>query len=196
MQKLILVRHSLPRMVTGIPASQWHLSAEGRRRCTALARRLSTYGLGAVVSSQESKAVETGQIVSRTLGLPFETAPDLHEHERGVVTDLGSREDFEVQVAHFFEHPGRLVLGHETADEAHARFARAIASVIEGHPVANIAVVTHGTVMALLIARATGLDPTAFWMSLALPCFAVLLLPDLDILEMVTDVEAAADPHS
>jgi broad specificity phosphatase PhoE len=196
MCKLILVRHSLPRMVTGTPASQWHLSAEGRRRCTALSGRLSAYGLGAVVSSQESKAVETGQIVSKTLGLPFETAPDLHEHERGAVRDLGSREDFEVQVTHFFEHPGRLVLGHETADEAHARFARAIASVIERHPAANIAVVTHGTVMALFIARASGLDPTAFWKSLALPSFAVLSLPGFYLLEMATDVEAVADLHS
>jgi len=161
-----------------------------------LAGGLSAYGLDAVVSSQESKAVETGQIVATTLGLPFETAPGLHEHERGVVTDLGSPEDFGAQVARFFAHPDQLVLGYETADEAHARFARAVASVIARRPAAHIAVVSHGTVMTLFIARATGLDPTAFWKSLALPCFAVLSLPDLDLLEMVTQLEAAAEPHS
>ena len=196
MRTLILVRHSLPKMVTGVPASQWRLSAEGRRRCTALARCLSAYGLGAVVSSQEPKAVETGRIVAGTLGVRFETAPGLHEHERGVVTDLGSREDFQAQVARFFAHPDQLVLGYETANEAHTRFARAIASAIEGRLAATVAVVSHGTVMTLFIARAVGLDPTAFWKSLALPSFAVLSLPGLDLLEMVADVEAAADLRS
>lgn len=30
--KLVLVRHSLPEMVTGVPASQWRLSEGGRLR--------------------------------------------------------------------------------------------------------------------------------------------------------------------
>ena len=188
MRKLVLVRHSLPRMVTGVPANQWHLSPEGRRRCTPLAGRLSAYGLGAVISSQESKAVETGQIVSRTLGLPFETAPNLHEHERGVVTDLGSREDFEVQVAHFFEHPGRLVLGLETGYDACERFSAAVGGVMKRHPAGNVAIVSHGTVMTLFLANATGIDPVPFWKDLGLPAFVALSYPELSLLEVVASV--------
>lgn len=189
MRRLILVRHSLPEMVVGVAASEWHLSSEGRRRCAALADRLTEYGLGAVVSSQEPKAVETGQIIAETLELPFETAIGLHEHERGVVRDLGSPEDFRAQVARLFEHPGELVLGYETADEAHARFVRAVNSVLARWPATSLAIVSHGTVMTLFIARAAGLDPVPFWKSLALPCFAVLSLPDLDLLEMVADMD-------
>ena len=190
------MRHSLPEMVTGVPASEWHLSAEGRHRCVALARRLAAYELASVVSSQEPKAVETGQIVAETLGLPFETAPGLHEHERGVVRGFGSRADFQAQVARFFKHPDELVLGHETADEAHVRFARAIASVIERRPATNLAIVCHGTVMTLFIARAAGLDPIPFWKGLGLPSFVVLSLPDLDFLEMVADMDEEGHPHN
>jgi broad specificity phosphatase PhoE len=196
MRKLILIRHSLPAMVSGVPASEWHLSAEGRRRCAPLARRLAAYGPAAVVSSQEPKAVETGQIVAGTLGLSLETAPGLHEHERGPVRDLGNREEFEAQVARFFEHPDRLVLGCETADEAHARFARAVTSVVERRPSANLAIISHGTVMSLFVARATGLDPLPFWKGLGLPSFVVLSLPELALLEVVADMEAEPPPHN
>jgi len=182
------VRHSLPEFVTGVPASQWHLSAEGRRRCEKLAERLAAYDLAAVISSEEPKAVETGQIVAERLGIPFETAPGLHEHERGIVRDLGSQEEFQAQVARFFERPGELVLGYETADLAHIRFAAAVAAVLEQYPSDNLAIVSHGTVMTLFIARANRLDLAPFWKSLGLPAFAVLSLPDLRLLEVVENV--------
>jgi broad specificity phosphatase PhoE len=194
-RKLILVRHSLPEMVAGVPASRWHLSAEGRRRCRALAGRLARQQPTIVVASQEPKAVETGQIVASSLGLPFETAPGLHEHERGVVRDPGNREAFQAQVAAFFERPGELVLGHETADAAHGRFARAVARVLARHPTGNPAIVSHGTVMTLFVARSAagkGLDPLSWWQGLGLPAFAVLSLPDLELLEVVTEVGGAA----
>jgi len=183
-------------MVTGVPASEWKLSGEGRRRCMDLARRLAAYDLGAVVSSHEPKAVETGQIVAETLGFPFEIAAGLHEHERGVVRDLGSREDFWAQVARLFEHPDELVLGYETADEAHARFVPAVDSVLARWPATSLAIVSHGTVMTLFISRAAGLDPVPFWKSLTLPCFAVLSLPDLQLLEIVTDADMDGRPPS
>jgi broad specificity phosphatase PhoE len=193
MRRLILIRHSQPEFVLGVPASEWHLSAEGRRRCKKLAERLSAYDLAAVVSSEEPKAFETGQVVAETLGLPLETAPGLHEHKRGVVRDLGSPADWEAQVARFFEYPDQLVLGHETADLAHVRFTRAVASVIERRPVGNLAIVSHGTVMTLFIAHASRIDPVPFWQRLGLPSFAVLALPDLSLLEVVEGTEFAVE---
>jgi broad specificity phosphatase PhoE len=187
-RKLILVRHSLPEMVAGVPASQWWLSVEGRRRCEKLAERLVAYNLAAVVASEEPKAVETGQTVADALGLSFETAPGLHEHERGVVRDIGGREEFGARVVRFFEHPGELVLGCETADQAHARFTAAVARVLEKHPVGNLALVSHGTVMTLFIARANHFDPSPFWKSLGLPAFAILALPGFDLLQVVRHV--------
>jgi broad specificity phosphatase PhoE len=188
--KLILVRHSLPEFVSGVPASQWRLSAEGRRRCEVLAGHLAAYDLAVVVASEEPRAAETGQIVARMLDLSFETAPDLHEHERGVVQDMGSQEAFQAQVARLFERPGERVLGYETADQAHTRFAAAVARVLEQHPTGNPAIVSHGTVMTLLVARANDLDPLPFWKRLGLPAFAVLTLPAFDLLEVVANPAA------
>jgi broad specificity phosphatase PhoE len=176
-------------MVTGLLASQWRLSDEGRRRCEPLADRLAAYDLVTVVSSEEPKAVQTGQIVAEALGLAFEAVPGLHEHERAVVKSIGSKEAFQAQVVRLFEHPGELVLGHETADQAHSRFAAAIADVIERHPSGSLAVVTHGTVLTLFVARANGLDPVPFWKRLGLPSFVVLTLPSFSLVEVVENVE-------
>jgi broad specificity phosphatase PhoE len=184
-RKLVLVRHALPEFVVGLPASEWQLSDEGRRRCQRLADRLAAYDLAAVITSTEPKAVETGQIVADSLALPLETAPGLHEHERGVVTATGDHGAFQAQVSRLFEQPDELVFGTETADQAHARFATAVAAVIERHPHRNLAIVAHGTVITLFIARAAGLDPVPFWQSLGLPAFAVLSLPDLHLLEVI-----------
>lgn len=184
-RRLLLVRHSLPEMATGVPASCWHLSTEGRRRCRALAEHLAAYEPVAIVASEEPKAVETGQIVARILGLPFGTAPGLHEHERAVIRDLGSHDEFQAQVTALFERPAELVLGHETADQAHTRFTQAVARVLQQHTTGNLVIVSHGTVMTLLISRANHLDPVLFWQSLALPAYAVLSLPDLKLVEVV-----------
>lgn len=184
-RKLILVRHSLPEMVTGMPASRWHLSAEGRQRCERLAGRLAGYNLAVIVASEEPKASETGRIVAEGLALPFRTAPELHEHERGAVTDVGGPEQFQAQVVRLFKLPDELVMGYETANQAHARFAGAVAHVVAQHPAGNLAIVSHGTVMTLFIARANGLNPASFWRSLGLPAFAVLSLPDWRLLEIV-----------
>ena len=187
-RKLVLVRHALPEFVVGLPASKWQLSDEGRRRCQRLADRLAAYDLAAVVTSTESKAVETGQIVADALGLPLETAPGLHEHERGVVSSTGSQAAFQAQVRRLFGRPDELIFGAETADQAHARFVSAVAAVTERHPHGSLAIVTHGTVMSLFIARAAGLDPVLFWKSLGLPAFSVLSLPDLRLQEIIENV--------
>jgi broad specificity phosphatase PhoE len=187
-RRLILVRHSLPEFVTGVPASQWHLSAEGRRRCRRLAERLAAQELAAIVTSDEPKAVETGQIVAETLGLRLEVAAGVHEHQRGIVTDMGSQEQFRAQVARFFDLPDELIMGYETADQAHARFHAAVDRVLEQHPTGNLAIVSHGTVITLLIARANRLDPVPLWQGLGLLAFATLSLPDLGLLELVKNV--------
>jgi broad specificity phosphatase PhoE len=185
---LILVRHSLPELAAGVTASSWQLSDEGRRRCESLAEQLAEYDLARVVTSMEPKAAETGEIVARILGVPYEAWAGLHEHERAAVESLGSTEEFQARVSDLFRHPGEVVFGHESADEAHRRFSQAVADVLQGYPTGNLSIVTHGTVLSLYVARRTGLEPVAFWKSLGLPSFAVLSLPQLDLLRVVERV--------
>ena len=187
--KLILVRHSLPEIVSDLPANQWHLSGTGRLRCERLAERLATYDPDVIVASLEPKATETGRIVANILGKPFETAENLHEHDRSNVGPLDTKEQFEARVASFFENPQKLIFGRETADDAHRRFAKAVADVIGKYPSGNLAVVTHGTVMTLFVARAAGFEPFPFWKRLGLPSFVVLSLPEFGLLTVVENVE-------
>ena len=187
MRKLILVRHSLPVIAGEQQASQWPLSDEGRRRCIPLAELLATYHPSAIVTSMEPKAIETGKIVGQQLGIPVEAAPDLHEHERPG-TDLDTVEQFRDKVARLLDHPGEQVFGTETGDEARERFSAAIEKVMRRFPVGNPAIVSHGTVMSLFVARAAGIDPVPFWKGLGLPAFVVLSHPELALLDVVATV--------
>ena len=187
MNRLLLVRHSLPHIDPNRPANEWSLSEEGRRRCQPLAARLSTYRPDAIVSSLEHKAIETAEIVAGRLGLSVATALDLHEHDRRTAPHL-SAEQFEASVAALFAHPAQRVFGAETADQAHRRFAQAVEKVARDRAGQTVAIVAHGTVITLFVSRLTGSDPLAFWKHLGLPSFVVLSLPEWTLQEVVASV--------
>jgi broad specificity phosphatase PhoE len=187
MRYLILIKHSHPEIIPDIPAAQWQLSDEGRRRCVALAQRLVAYHPAAIVASCEPKAEETAQIVAERLGMRHTTAEGLHEHDRSNV-GWSSAEDFEAAVARFFAHPSALVFGRETADQARERFARAVDVVIAAHPSGNLVVVAHGTVIALFVAARIGIEPFLLWRRLGLPSFVVLSLPNMALVEIAEKV--------
>ena len=192
MRKLILVRHSAPDIAPEIPAREWHLSEAGRSRCAALARRLLPHAPDCIITSTEPKAIETGEIVAQILGKPLETGQDLHEHERGSTGFLTS-ERFTASVTRFFEQPNQLVFGRETADAAYQRFAGGVADVMQLHPDENVAIVAHGTVIALFVARATGQEPLPLWKRLGLPSFVVLSLPGPKVLTIIDNVAIGKD---
>ena len=79
----------------------------------------------------------------------------------------------------FFRKRDELVLGRETAQEAEDRFAAAVDDVLAQHPQGNVAIVAHGTVIALLLSRHGGKKPFELWREMGLPSFAVMSLPDL-----------------
>jgi broad specificity phosphatase PhoE len=172
MSKLYLIKHAMPELDPNVPAPDWRLGARGRALSELLAQKLGAYPLDVIVSSVEPKAIETAQIVAARLSKPHEIAEGLHEHERRN-EPFTTREEFEARVAEFFSKPNELVLGNETANQAHARFANAVDRVIEKHPQKNIAVVAHGTVISLFVAR-TQASPFEFWKRLGLPSIVVL----------------------
>ncbi len=154
------------------------------------AKKIAGYSPEVIVSSNEPKAVETAQIVANHLNQASacQIIAGLREHDRSNV-EWQSEEQFEVQVAEFFRQPQTLVMGQETATQAYERFAHAVASLIESYPHSNIAVVAHGTVITLLVARAVGLDPFSFWKRLGLPSFVVLSLPKMEWVTVVESIE-------
>ena len=176
MPNLILIKHAAPAVAPGVPPEEWVLSDVGRRRCPALAEAVRPYAPAAVVASVEPKASETGRVVAAGLGVPFETADGLHEHDRSNVPHLPSRE-FISLIEVFFRKPAERVLGRESADEALARFERAVSDVLARYPDGNVAVVSHGTVLALLLAKHGGGKPFELWRKMGLPSYAVVELP-------------------
>jgi len=174
---LILIRHSQSRVDPKLPPYQWVLTAEGRAKCLPLAVRLSAHNPGVVVTSDEPKAIETGEIIARELGIPWHSAPDIHEHRRpgGVILDKAAFED---KIQSLFVHPERIVFGLESAQQALDRFSAALSVIMDAYPDQNVAVVSHGTVMSLYYGALSGKNSYRFWRQLGIPAFYTVLWPD------------------
>ena len=165
---LHLIKHARPTLVPGVPAHEWGLASGALDGLPALAVRLQPRP-GLVVSSEEGKARATGQALAAHLGVPFRTMLGLHEQLRYTVPFHDDPADFEAEVARFFAHPGEVVFGEESANDAHTRFANAVRAVLLAHPEEeSVAVVAHGTVISLLVAGANETDPFELWKGLGL----------------------------
>ncbi len=141
-QPFILMRHSAVVQDPATPSSEWRLSEYGRSLASRLAPKLLPFTPTRVITSEEPKAAETGQLIAVTLGLPWHTAPGLHEHERPYVPYFATVEEFE----------------------------SAVAAQRAAYPADTLILVTHGTVLTLLLCRHNPqLDPFTFWRSLTLP---------------------------
>jgi broad specificity phosphatase PhoE len=193
MPDLILIRHSTPEIVPGQPAHTWVLSEEGRQRCLPFAEKLAAYRPQIMATSVEPKAIETGQIIAERLNIACRTAENLHEHERHDVPFFDSKpafddlvRTFEALVRDFFNHPDELVFGNETADQCYKRYSAAVEALVETYQDQTIAVVSHGTVMSLFVARKAGVDPYPFWQALNMPDFVVLSLPQFSLRTLST----------
>lgn len=175
---LALIRHAAVEIEPNIPAREWQLSANGRTLTRQLAPQLIPYRLNRIVTSTEPKAVETGQILADELGLSWQTAVNLHEHDRQGTPYFARHEDFVTAVSRFFTQPDKLVLGQETAVQARDRFVTAVTRLLTAYPQENLAIVAHGTVITLYLCHTNpDIDPMAFWQKLTLPAAFILSLP-------------------
>jgi broad specificity phosphatase PhoE len=188
MKRLILVKHAPPEVDPAQSSEKWNLGEKGRKACEGLVERLRRYDVMEIITSRESKAVQTGEEVGQRLGLKVRSAPGLEEHDRRNVPHMRSGE-FISMVELFFRRPGELVLGDETAEEALARFEAAIDGIVDNTTESTVAVVTHGTVLALFLEKhRAGKTGFELWRSLGLPSFVVMELPGYKIVEMVERV--------
>lgn len=179
---LILAKHSRPQINPMQPAAQWPLSDEGRRRCEALAKALAPWQPEIIIASEERKAAQTGELTAQRLGIPWRTAPGLHEHDRSNALYLADEAAFHARVAALFARPDERVFGAETAHEALTRFSVALDAALAdtvATSARSIAVVAHGTVISLYVADRFGLDGFALWRRLGLPALVVTDAPKL-----------------
>ena len=180
MRKLMLIKHASPLVVPGTPPEKWSLSDKGKESCNALADALRDYEPATIISSTEPKASETAQLLASRFRISSSTAEDLHEHDRSNVPHMRSGE-FISHMELFFRKPNERVLGRESADQCADRFEDAVHDLLDQHKTGNLAIVSHGTVIALFIARHGGGNAFEWWRKMGLPSFAVMSLPDLKL---------------
>lgn len=184
MSKLILIKHASPQQEDGVPSHEWRLSEVGREKAKALAEHIRAHAPELIVTSDEPKAIETGEIITAALGITSEIASDLHEHDRTNVPLMRTGE-FISAMAQFFKERDQLVLGSETASDALARFDIALQRVLERHRDKTIAIVSHGTVLALFAAPHAAIDAFQLWRRMGLPSFLVLDTDGMKLLDIV-----------
>ncbi len=188
MKRLILIKHAPPEVDPTQSSEKWNLGEKGRKACEGLAEKLRPHGIGKIVSSQEPKALQTAEELSSRLAVEVTSIPGLEEHDRRNVPHMRSGE-FISMVELFFRRPDDLVLGDETANEALARLSAAIEAIVSDATEDTMAVITHGTVMALFLEKhRAGKSGFDLWRRLGLPSFAVLEIPSYKTIEMIERV--------
>jgi broad specificity phosphatase PhoE len=185
MAKLIVIKHAAPQIVPEVASFQWKLSPSGLQECEALASRLASYAVTALYSSEETKAQQTADRLGQRLGLTARARPGLHENDRTGFRFFHDPDELDACFRDFFARPVVRIVGKESAAEAQARFRGAVQAVLDEAGESLPAIVTHGTVLTLLVGSANEIDLFAFWKALTTPSFVVLSVPRLELLEVV-----------
>ena len=171
---LILIKHAMPVIQPEIASTLWHLTKNGCQAAHNLAVDLISYNAKTVFSSKEPKASATAQGVATILDLPMEITSNLHEHVRGIADWKNSRDNYNNSLNSLFEYPDLLKFGCETGTDALNRFESAVINLLKKYRSQDIIIVSHGTVISLLVSHWTKIEPFPFWLRLQLPDMIVL----------------------
>lgn len=146
----LYITHPQVRMDPNVPVPQWGLSEIGRQRAEKASQQPWAQKLGRIVSSDETKAIETAEILAAASDVSIMLAPDTHENDRSATGFLAPPE-FEAAADWFFANPMESFKGWETAADAQARIVAAFDRILSDHnPDMPIAFVGHGGVGTLL----------------------------------------------
>lgn len=178
MRSLHLIRHAPPIVDLSRPAHDWPLAPGTEHAVARLATGLAGTRLPCMFTSFERKAIETGRLLGASLDLPQEVTLGLEEHHRPVGLRPADDEDFRINMRAFFDQPDTVVFGAESAATALLRFHSVLRKIMDKTDADGL-VVSHGAVMALLIAKGSGRDAWSTWLGLTMPDHVVLEWPSL-----------------
>ena len=139
-----------------VPVPQWGLSELGRQRAQSIGARPSLAATRHVFCSDETKAIETAELLAGPLGLAAEQRLDMHENDRSATGFLPPAE-FETVADRFFAEPDTSVRGWETARAAQHRIVNEVRDCLRLHPDGDMLIVGHGGVGTLLYCHLAGL---------------------------------------
>ncbi|POF34025.1 histidine phosphatase family protein [Roseibium marinum] len=139
-----------------VPVPEWGLSDAGRQRAAKAAFLPFAGDIRSVISSGETKAVETAQTFAARLNVFQRVLPFLHENDRSATGFLPPAE-FEETANIFFADPYKSVRGWERAIDAQNRIVTGIRSALRHVPDADPVLFTgHGGVGTLLMCHLMG----------------------------------------
>jgi broad specificity phosphatase PhoE len=132
-----------------VPVPRWGLNARGRERMAAFAVQPWLRRFGRVVSSDETKAIETAEAIAAALDMKTEVRRGLHENDRSATGFLPPPE-FEATANLFFAHPQESIRGWERSIDAQSRIVAGIADALAERPETPTIFCGHGGVGTLL----------------------------------------------
>ncbi len=157
MVNLYLIRHG--RQDSKLWNNDVGLSEEGRMQCELLRERMKNYHVDALYSSDLIRAVETAQILNETFQLPHHIRKEICEISFGQFE--GNTEEYiEAHFHEFKEEQLKLLedIPYPDGENGTSVYERAMPVIQEiaqsGHK--NIAVVTHGGTIRVLLAALFG----------------------------------------
>ena len=171
--RVVFITHPEVVIDPAVPVVDWPLSERGRARMTAGSAWAWAAGIGAIWASTERKATDAAAILGAARGIGFATRGDLGENDRSSTGYL-ARAEFEATADLFFARPDQSVRGWERAVDAQARIVAAVNAVLAAPgdvattgdvaaPGADVAVVAHGAVGALLLCALEGAAISRAW---------------------------------
>lgn len=132
------------------PVERWGLNDIGRARVEAIAAAPALRQTRSVISSAETKAIETATPIAEALGLAVTVRAAMHENDRFATGFLPPAE-FEQTADRFFATPELSVRGWERAVDAQARIVAEAMAALHEAPEGDVLFVGHGAVGTLLM---------------------------------------------
>jgi len=185
MSLIYLVRHPATAVELGTPSHQWSLSPAGLEQAQQLAQQAFWRRVQMIYSSEEPKATTTARIVADKTGLPWQTHACLGELDRSSFQppDIAA---YRSAVARMFGTPHHQVRGWESRAQAEERIVTCIQQ-IAANVKGDVAVISHGLILALLVAHLTGItDPFDFWRGIGFADVAMLETDGWNLLSSFT----------
>ncbi len=158
MSRSVILYVSHPEVVIDpeTPVPEWRLSPTGRSRLLAAREAPWLRACRRIVTSGETKAVETAALIAGATGASIEVREAMHENDREATGFLPPAE-FETVADAFFAEPHRSIRGWERAIDAQARIVAELDAVIATQPANEpLLLVGHGGVGTLLFCALTG----------------------------------------
>lgn len=146
----LYITHPQVKIDPAIPVPRWGLSDIGRDRAHSAAAKSWARDLRRIIASDETKAIETAELLAAAAGVTIEILEGMHENDR-TATGFLPPPEFEAAADWFFANPEKSFKGWERAVDAQNRIADAVDRVLKSHDIRDpIAFVGHGGVGTLL----------------------------------------------